>query len=288
MSVQTMFLPFGLKTIFPGGFENLAKGQNAWRVIIMASVVVLAVVVGPRGLAVGPTQSRSTTPALPTGAAMETQTVLDSITVSFELIQTQSDLERQQASYPTRQVGPLRFPDGAIDVPWTPAAVNPRQDREPDYANSRVSGPAGSTISGPRRNQVPQVLNTSLGNQISAPAARPSMPVPRSGVLANGDWRSVVIFNGQGADLTSEAATALSDIAGALGGTPARIELMAYGGSTAERSHSARRLSLRRALAVRNHLMANGMDQEQIAVRALGGATDGGPASRVDLIIPSR
>ena len=285
----------------PSGFQTFFKRSLALpRFAILGIVIIVAVVVGPRGLAVGPSQTRSMTPALPTGAAMESQNVLSSIPLSFDLMQVSPRLERHHASYPETTIGPISFPEGAIDVPWTPATVAPRDDRAIDYANTRIAGPAGNTVSGPirntpARNNVPALLsasnraaNNASNNQAAATLASLRATAPANGPMANGDWRSVVIFDRTGSDLSGEAVSALNDIAGGLRDTNARIQLLAFGGDTAERSHSARRLALRRALAVRNYLMQAGVDQEQISVRALGGATDGGPASRVDVIIPTR
>ncbi len=63
------------------------------------------------------------------------------------------------------------------------------------------------------------------------------------------------------------------------------IQLEAYGGSPGDKSSDARRLSLRRALAVRQLLIDDGVPSARIDVRAMGGADDKGPADRVDVFI---
>jgi len=62
-----------------------------------------------------------------------------------------------------------------------------------------------------------------------------------------------------------------------------RLEIRAYAGPPHDTSSGARRLSLRRALAVRQELAARGIGNERIYVRAFGGTSDSGPTERVDV-----
>jgi len=64
-----------------------------------------------------------------------------------------------------------------------------------------------------------------------------------------------------------------------------RIQIEAYGGAPGDKSSDARRLSLRRALAVRQLLIDDGIPSGRIDVRAMGGVDDRGPADRVDVFI---
>lgn len=66
-----------------------------------------------------------------------------------------------------------------------------------------------------------------------------------------------------------------------------RLQLLAYAGG-AESASQARRLSLSRALAVRSHLIKQGVRSTSIDVRALGDKFEGGPPDRVDVIVTSR
>ncbi len=279
MRSYTALLPSGFETII-SRFSAFSKGSYIPRIAVLAIVVLVAAIVGPQGLAVGPSQTRSMTPALPTGAAMDAETVLSSITLSVDLIEVSSVLERHHASYPQRQVGPLSFPQGAIDIPWIQVSAPANEDSSLVLANTRAQGPAGSTVTGPRRSNIPQLIPAVESSTITSA----SLTSAGSGLNR---LRSMVIFDSQGAELSSDALTALNNVAAGLRNTSGRIQLLAYGGSTAERSHTARRLALRRALAVRNYLMQHGVEQEQISVRALGGATDGGPPNRVDVVMPN-
>ena len=241
------------------------------RVAALAMVALMAAVIGPPGLAVGPTQSRTATPALPTGAAMEARVVLATFPISTDIVQASSRLTREHASYPEQTVGALRFPQGAIDVPWAQAAAL-------RMAEATGRSNRGGNVSTPLAETGPRVIQTSSTRNRAA---------ARSNAGALNDLRTVVIFDRTGSDLTGNAYEMLDQVAQTLSGNDRRVQLLAYGGSIAERSHAARRLALRRALAVRNHLMEHGINQNRITVRAMGGATDGGPSDRVDVVYPA-
>jgi outer membrane protein OmpA-like peptidoglycan-associated protein len=63
------------------------------------------------------------------------------------------------------------------------------------------------------------------------------------------------------------------------------FNVVAYAAGTPEDPSTARRLSLTRALAVRQALIAGGVSSARIYVRALGSAVPSGPADRVDLTV---
>ena len=56
-------------------------------------------------------------------------------------------------------------------------------------------------------------------------------------------------------------------------------------GSEGDKGSDARRLSLKRALAIRQVLIDDGVPAERIDVRAMGGVDDTGPADRVDVFV---
>ncbi|MDE0811014.1 MAG: OmpA family protein [Alphaproteobacteria bacterium] len=64
-----------------------------------------------------------------------------------------------------------------------------------------------------------------------------------------------------------------------------RVQLLAYATSQEGNTSKARRLSLSRALAVREYLMAQGIVSTRMDVRALGDRSKSGPANRVDVMI---
>lgn len=63
-----------------------------------------------------------------------------------------------------------------------------------------------------------------------------------------------------------------------------RIQIQAFASADNKEQASSRRLSLSRALSIRDYLMKNGIDAKQIDVRALGDQTNRTPADRVDLV----
>lgn len=64
-----------------------------------------------------------------------------------------------------------------------------------------------------------------------------------------------------------------------------RLEILAYADTPDGSVAAARRLSLRRALAVREVLLSQGIQSTRIDVRALGGSEVTGDPDRLDLVI---
>jgi len=75
------------------------------------------------------------------------------------------------------------------------------------------------------------------------------------------------------------------DLTSALQAGATRIQLQAYGGAPGDKGSDARRLSLKRALAIRQVLIDNGVPSTKIDVRAMGGIDDKGSADRVDVFV---
>ena len=119
-------------------------------------------------------------------------------------------------------------------------------------------------------------------------AATPHISVPKG--LSK---QASVLFNRNSFALSDNTTATLNDLAfslkTALASGASRVELVGYGGNPGNTSSSARRLSLERALAVRQALIADGVPAERIDVQALGGvpANDHGATDRVDIFIQS-
>ena len=73
----------------------------------------------------------------------------------------------------------------------------------------------------------------------------------------------------------------------ALTRSQSRVELMAYGGPKGDKGSDSRRLSLKRALSIRQALIDAGVSSARIDVHAQGGVDDTGPTDRVDVFIRS-
>ena len=99
-----------------------------------------------------------------------------------------------------------------------------------------------------------------------------------------------VLFKNDGVevlDIDQHALAELDQIARQLCAVQQRILLRAFGGTRGDDSTEAHRVALRRGLAIRRYLIARGVSSSLIDVTAVGGATDGGPLDRVDLVLSS-
>lgn len=85
-------------------------------------------------------------------------------------------------------------------------------------------------------------------------------------------------------EITEQAQALLDELAGRLLQSSVRVRLAAFSGRAGDLSSEARRLSLARALAIRNYLSAKGITPDRVDVLAFGGAQDGVP-DRVDVLV---
>ena len=120
----------------------------------------------------------------------------------------------------------------------------------------------------------------------ATPPAASAVSVPPEPGLTK---RSVILFAAGASDPAQSALGSIKFLAGHLNssmtGAGSRIQLLAYGGEKGDKGSDARRLSLKRALAIRQVLIDDGVPAERIDVRAMGGADDGGPSDRVDVFV---
>jgi len=101
--------------------------------------------------------------------------------------------------------------------------------------------------------------------------------------------RSVILFAKDQVEPAPAAAGKLKELANdlnaLLGAGAQRIQLDAYGGAPGDKSSDARRIALKRGLAVRQVLIDNGVPPDRIDVRALGGSEDASQPDRVDVYL---
>jgi outer membrane protein OmpA-like peptidoglycan-associated protein len=101
--------------------------------------------------------------------------------------------------------------------------------------------------------------------------------------------RSEILFPHNGSEPTEQSASQLrelaSDLNSALDAGARRVQLDAFGGAPGDKSSDARRVSLRRALVIRQLLINDGVPASRIDVRAMGGIDDSGNADRVDVYV---
>jgi len=112
-------------------------------------------------------------------------------------------------------------------------------------------------------------------------------PAPAQTQVPGLTKQSMILFAHDAADPAQSALGNLKLLAvqlnGAMTSPGARVEIQAYGGAKGDKGSDARRLSLKRALAIRDVLIEDGVPSERINVHAMGGVDDGGPTDRVDV-----
>ncbi|MGV8997121.1 MAG: OmpA family protein [Parvibaculaceae bacterium] len=122
----------------------------------------------------------------------------------------------------------------------------------------------------------------------TAPA--PSTPLPDKAVnfdpanLPNPAPALISItFDDGSANLSDQTTDEIKAFANRFKESGGRVSLKGYAGPAGSTGSNERRLSLRRVLAVREILLAQGIKADRLEVRALGGVMDNGPADRVDI-----
>jgi outer membrane protein OmpA-like peptidoglycan-associated protein len=122
---------------------------------------------------------------------------------------------------------------------------------------------------------------------VPPPVVRPAPPpaaLPAAGTATVAETR--LLFRPGSAELPDGAPAALDQLAGLL--TVAdrqRLQLRAYASGSADAPVEARKLSLARALRVRDYLAGRGVDSVRVDLRPLGlGGGTSGPEDRVDLV----
>jgi outer membrane protein OmpA-like peptidoglycan-associated protein len=145
------------------------------------------------------------------------------------------------------------------------------------------------TFDGSQPDYAAQVQREAEAQKASRTAALTESP-SSGGNSSNLARRSQIIF---AAGAPAPAANALDaikmlggDLSSALQAGAERIQLQAYGGPRNDKSSDSRRLSLKRAIAIRQILISAGVPGTKIDVRAMGGA-DAGPPDRVDVFVRS-
>ena len=95
-----------------------------------------------------------------------------------------------------------------------------------------------------------------------------------------------IIFQGENVQLTDTEQEKLDKLAIKLLDEPdQRLQLVAYATTASENASVARRLSLLRALEIRNILIKKGVSATTMSVRALGDRVKSDPPNRVDIIM---
>jgi outer membrane protein OmpA-like peptidoglycan-associated protein len=152
--------------------------------------------------------------------------------------------------------------------------------------------PPKKVVVAPPPKKVPEIETPRIAAPVEKPVQRASIEPAKSARThaSQGTPRDSIAFAPNASDPSTSAVSAVRALAGtlnsALGDGNARVHLMAYAGMRGEKSSDTRRLSLKRALVIRQLLIDDGVPSERIDVFALGGAEDG-PLDRVDVFVKS-
>lgn len=174
-----------------------------------------------------------------------------------------------QASPPTAQRAATPTAPGATATAAAPMSALPTPTAPPpEPANAPATTPQTAMLPPPKEAPPPATG--------PAPAAAPH-PVPAELHIG---------FAAEAVALSADDTAALKQLAAAVPNSDsATFNVIGYAAAKGDDPSSARRISLSRALAVRNALIANGIASARIYVRALGSQTDVTPPDRVDVSV---
>ena len=180
---------------------------------------------------------------------------------------------------PAVKVVPLPRPKPVLEAPAEAAIVSPPTP-------AKVEPKAAVVVAQPPpKPDLPVTIVENFPMEIRGVAADPFAgtkgPDPAAGLAVLGRVR----FSKGANQLPSTATVVLDAVAEKLILTTDRLRLAAYSGASGDMSSQSRRLSLERARAVREYLVAKGIPFERIDVMPLGGAADG-QTDRVDILAP--
>jgi outer membrane protein OmpA-like peptidoglycan-associated protein len=197
---------------------------------------------------------------------------------------------QSQAPAETPAEAPAETPTEVAVAP-TPAPAREAPPPPRPAARTASTGPAASPSA------IPFSLDDSPAPAPKPPKAAPATPsrvasaepLPKITPQPGRSKQAAVLFDADSATLSDTSTARLNDLAfslkTALANGADHVELDAYAGTPGDKSSAARRLSLKRALSVREALIVDGVPAARINVRALGGVSDNGATDRVDIFV---
>jgi outer membrane protein OmpA-like peptidoglycan-associated protein len=208
------------------------------------------------------------------------------------------------AAQPAEQ--PSAMPDMSASAPDQTANAPPPK---PKKAKSVATPPPAPEEAAPDDGGIPLSLapeeqhpvvkpKKSVKTASTAPAPVAAAPSTTSNIVAAQQTpgvkstlskRSEILFprgaTDPGTATINKLRAVASELNTLLGAGAQRVQLEAYGGAPGDKSSDARRLSLKRALVIRQILIEDGVPSERIDVRAMGGIDDSGAPDRVDVFV---
>lgn len=197
-----------------------------------------------------------------------------------------------------RMVPASLLPASLAPAPRGVARAAPRPAAPRPIAEAPRPAPRVASVAPPPpRPATPPAATPPAGNDplsglptISVAPAPGTAPPPAAASGTGGlAKQGVILFAKDSAEPADTALESIRYLASQLNNAmtrqQSRVELMAYGGTKGDKGSDARRLSLKRALAIRQVLIDAGVSSARINVHAEGGVDDTGPADRVDVFV---
>ena len=173
-------------------------------------------------------------------------------------------------------------PEPASPPPMPEPLVTTTATMMPEPEPAPAPPPEPEPVAAPEPPPAPESVAEPAPVVAALPAA-----VPVGGMAPGEEMR--LLFDGDSAELAGDASTRLGDLAAQLTADEGlRVQVKAYASGSGGSASTARRISLSRALAVRAHLIGEGVRSTRINVRALGNKSEDGPAERVDVVLVAR
>ena len=176
---------------------------------------------------------------------------------------------------------------GAITPPTKPIiSLSQTPNFVPPKKNTPISVPKKPTVE----------LKKTHKEKVSRPKKRISVASKSSNKVkkiksassfkSDNQGKLAIIFQGENVQLTDTEQEKLDKVAIKLLDEPdQRLQLVAFATTASENASVARRLSLLRALEIRNILIKKGVSATTMSVRALGDRVKSDPPNRVDIIM---
>jgi outer membrane protein OmpA-like peptidoglycan-associated protein len=191
--------------------------------------------------------------------------------------------------------------DSLTDMSSPPAPVKHKHHAHVTEAAAPASAPPAAEESTGQDAGLPLTLDPQAEHPVAqAPKhkrAQAGAPVKTASIDSDANagaqsglsMRSQILFPRGDPDVSStnvdKMRAVAADLTSLLGAGAQRVELDAYGGTPGDKGSDARRLSLKRALGIRQLLIEDGVPPEKIDVRAMGGIDDSGAPDRVDVLV---
>lgn len=186
---------------------------------------------------------------------------------------------------PTR-VAAATPPPAATPPATTTPAPTAGIDALPEDSASRLLGGLSGPAPAPAKPAKPPVKPPTRTASATPPPANTTPPPSLDAGLA---MQASVPFAAGASSPDSTNINAVHALAASLksslGSATSRVQLQAFGGPKGDKGSDSRRLSLKRALVIRELLIEDGVPSEKIDVRAMGGIDDNGAPDRVDVYL---